>query len=305
MRALLYWLLISVYILFCGSCKTAKPELCDSTHLANCIKDKNTGMCMLPSDEKKKEINTNMSAEVLTFKIVVHQLYNPIDSFLVSNEMIAYMTQILNEGFKDAKIKFELTETKVVNKAWTYEDLKENSYRIYFNELGNFDDPSAINIYLVDHQKGLCKRDAYYASCAKGRGFSLIGHKAPSIVICKEDVADAKVPIHEFGHFFNLEHTHGDFNEAAKDDDCTKKGDGLCSTPPDPGAAAYTAMVNFTTCEMFGAYDENGAEYKPMIHNFMAYYPPCYMRKYSFTDEQLEAVHYFAHSPDRLVLVRK
>jgi hypothetical protein len=305
MRPLLYLILVSVAILFCGSCKTTKSELCDSTHLAHCVKDKNTGMCILPSDEKKKEIDTNVGAEVLTFKVVVHQLHNPADSFLVSNEMITYMVQILNDGFLNAKIQFELAQTKIVDKPWTYEDLKDNHYKIYLNELGVFDDTSAINIYLVDHRKGLCTRDANYASCAKGRGFSLIGHKTPSIVICKEDVADAKIPIHELGHFFNLQHTHDRFDEAAKGDDCSQKGDGLCSTPPDPGAAAYTAMVNFTACEMFGAFDEHGIEYKPMINNFMAYYPPCYMRKYAFTDEQLEAVHYFAHSPDRLVLVRK
>ncbi len=123
----------------------------------------------------------------------------------------------------------------------------------------------------------------------------------------KEDLSDTKIPIHELGHFFNLPHTHHEdyysmlVQELADGSECSQKGDFICDTPPDPDAAGiYDAIVNYTDCEMYGVYDENGAVYKPMINNFMGYYSACYMMPFLFTEGQYEVMRRFSKSGNRV-----
>jgi len=123
--------------------------------------------------------------------------------------------------------------------------------------------------------------------------------------ITKTDVIDSPLN-HEFGHFFGLYHTFEE-NQFGKDDfsteNCASAGDGICDTPPDPGTL-FEVYVNYSTCEMMGLYDEKGQEYKPLIDNYMSYYKPCYLREYSFSQQQLELMRAAALSNIRSNFIR-
>jgi hypothetical protein len=89
---------------------------------------------------------------------------------------------------------------------------------------------------------------------------------------------------HEFGHYFNLFHTHqstefGNANANAENvprtgatANCSSKGDLLCDTHADP--RYLNTQFNLATCSYTGGgTDINGVVYTPPVENIMSYYP--------------------------------
>ncbi len=246
----------------------------------------------------------NREQHMHVFEIVVWNVVDTQNKVVIGDAKLKLMLDQLNKVYAAASIQFEITETNELHDYYTYESLVENDFYNYYNYLTNYNSPNVIDLYLVDHERNLCYNDGRVRGCAKGRGFTTTGGWLSSIVIPKEDVTNMKIPIHEFGHFFNLEHTHYNYTHQHSGHDCAKTGDKICDTPPDPGAGAYGAMVNYTDCEMYGAYDENGIEFKPMINNYMSYYAPCYMKEYAFTPEQIKVMKDFALDHKRAAFVK-
>ena len=84
--------------------------------------------------------------------------------------------------------------------------------------------------------------------------------------------------IHEFGHHFNLIHTHGDSNEPESTDElvngsnCSTAGDRVCDTPADP--LINGSNVSSVNCMYTGAAtDAMGQFYDPDTSNIMSYSP--------------------------------
>lgn len=238
------------------------------------------------------------------FEIVVWNVIDTLDPVYAKISDLKVLVMELNNAFASADIQFELKEVRNLHDYHTYESLVENRFANYYDHLIQYNTEHAIDLYLVDHDKELCYNDGKVRGCAKGRGFTATGDWLTSIVLGKEDVKNKKIPIHEFGHFFNLEHTHYHYDKQNSVADCSKTGDLICDTPPDPGAAAYGAMVNYTDCEMYGAFDEDGVEFKPMINNYMSYYPPCYMVEYAFTEGQIKRMKNFVTGNKRMPLIK-
>ncbi len=247
---------------------------------------------------------TDRTSYMNHFEIIVWNVVDSLNPVYAPDTKIKEMLDELNRVYKVANIQFEIREVNELTEYYTYESLVANDFSNYYNYLINYNTANVIDLYLVDHEPSLCYNDGRVRGCAKGRGFTNTGGWLSSIVIPKEDVANKKIPVHEFGHFFNLEHTHFNYKEQIAGLDCEKTGDQICDTPPDPGAGAYGAMVNYTDCEMYGAFDENGVAYKPMINNFMSYYAPCYMMEYKFTKEQINRMKNFALDAKRMEFVK-
>ena len=90
--------------------------------------------------------------------------------------------------------------------------------------------------------------------------------------------------VHEFGHYFNLYHTHQGTNSGPTSPNaenvprvgpqanCDTKGDLLCDTDADP---QYDNIeFNFATCTYTGmGTDQYGNPYTPPVNNVMSYYP--------------------------------
>lgn len=250
--------------------------------------------------EKEQASIPKPKESIATIYVISWEVVDTANPINVKRESVQSMLDYANTVFEPIDIRFELLTHKTLTDYYTFEALTEDYFKLYYHQLIQHNTPNVIDLYLVDHETDICYNDGKVAGCHKVHGFTNIGGETSSIVLGKEDLSDAKIPIHELGHFFNLPHTHHEdhysmlIQELADGSECSQKGDFICDTPPDPDAGIYAAMVNYTDCEMYGVYDENGVAYKPMINNFMGYYSPCYMKPFLFTEGQYRVMGQFS-----------
>lgn len=157
----------------------------------------------------------------------------------------------------------------------------------------------------MQHKKEFCTVTSTSISCSKIGGFSFIlSNRTSNIVLSQFDLKDSKIVAHEFGHFFGLYHTFEEQlfgKDQFSDKDCYLVGDRLCDTPPDPGAV-FEVYVNYSDCSMIGLTNSAGAHYDPLIENYMSYYKPCYLKEFSFTNEQIMVMQLASNFPLRAKL---
>jgi len=296
------FLLALFVLLFLAACQT--EECSPNCNVNDKLQNAERVFCekhqITHPDMSASEIKAVASLKKKSFQLMV---WNVVDTLKPKYESLANVNKMvdrLNTVFDTIDFKFELFALDTLTDYYKYEDLVENGFKKYYYGLIKHNTDNIIDVYLLDHDESLCYNDGKVAGCQKGHGFTGVGSSISSIVIGKDDLLDAKVIVHEMGHFFNLQHTHHNLGmDKAVEEECDQQGDYICDTPVDPGAGVYSAMVNYTSCEMFGAFDKNGVEYKPTINNFMSYYCPCYMKEYIFSSEQLEMMRDFAMSPMR------
>ena len=195
----------------------------------------------------------------------------------------------LNEAYAGVGFIFEIEKIEILVSTIKLEELSQNQFELYDKFSKENDEENIITVYILDHKNEFCRITANSISCGRIGGFSyILSSRNNNVVLSQFDLNDPKIVAHEFGHFFGLYHT---FEESlfGKDKfsqtDCQNSGDRICDTPPDPGTI-FELYVNYSTCEMIGFKDENENEYKPILENYMSYYKPCYLKKYSFTKDQ-------------------
>lgn len=245
--------------------------------------------------------------EIVIFPITYKILMKDENGQNISRDEIIEATKQLNFAFLEAGIQFEIESVITIPNSYNLEDITENNYEKYSKLSDEHDEINSITIYLADDNDDYCITNNESISCRRLHGFTyILDPKFNNIVMSKRDINNLKVFPHEMGHFFGLYHTHRT-NEGIEEIgryDCEVTGDHLCSTPADPGPT-YAIYVDYTRCEMIGYNDENGYEYKPMIENYMSYYSPCYLKPFSFTQEQNMIMHTAALSDIRNHLIIK
>ena len=234
---------------------------------------------------------TILFEEKLRFPIRIGIIEEDSIEATIPDYRIQRTIDFLNRGFRKANIEFYIARTDVINSTLKLEDLANGFYETYNDFSANYDLRDTISLFVFNNRDEFCTVDEKSISCGRTGGFSyILSELTNNIVLSRFDLEDYKILAHEFGHFFGLYHTFEE-GQFGKDDfsleNCEVLGDGICDTPPDPGAF-FEIYVNYSTCEMVGLHDENGKEYKPLIDNFMSYYKPCYLREYSFSQQQLE-----------------
>ena len=223
-------------------------------------------------------------------------IYLPIKS-------IENTIDILNEGFKEAAVKFEIEQIDTIFSPLKISDLREDGYVAYREFSRLYDKPDIITLFFFDYDKNLCKTNGNSISCARTGGFSYVLSTASNnIVLSKFDIEDHKIIVHEFGHFFGLYHTFEDYQfgkELPDGSNASTSGDRIADTPADPGNV-FEVYVNYSKCDMVGYDDpETGVAYHPQINNYMAYFRPCYLTPYKFTPGQIDFLKTAARSDIR------
>ncbi len=222
----------------------------------------------------------------LRFVFVQQENFIPTKS---TEDSLASVIEKLNYAFKNTAISFYLHQIDTITSALKIEDLSQNQNNLYDKFSAKNDLSDLISVYILDHKKEFCTISNTSISCSRTGGFSyILSSRTNNLVISQFDLKDPKIVVHEFGHFFGLHHTFEEqlFGKDTYDQNlCTTLGDRICDTPPDPGPA-FEIYVNYSICEMSGFKDNNGMEYKPLLENYMSYYKPCYLKEYSFTEQQ-------------------
>ena len=240
----------------------------------------------------------------IRFVYVKESSFTPSDS--IATDLDHVLNQ-LNEAFSGVGFIFEKEKIEVLVSTIKLEELSQNQYELYdtFSEANDLE--NMITVYILDHKNEFCTVTENSISCSRIGGFSyILSSRNNNIVMSQHDLKDPKIVAHEFGHFFGLYHT---FEESlfGKDkfdpSDCLTTGDRICDTPPDPGTV-FELYVNYSTCEMVNFKDENGNHYKPILENYMSYYKPCYLKKYSFTKDQEMVMKLAGELPIRKRLTR-
>lgn len=229
----------------------------------------------------------------LRFAFVKEEAFIPDE---LTTQSINRVVNDLNHSYRFAHFEFYLDTIEVITSEAKLEDLSQNRFEVYDGFSEENDKKDQITVYVLDHKKDFCTiSERGGLSCSRVGGFSyILSSLTNNVVLSLFDLRNSKVVAHEFGHFFGLYHTFEKdlFGRESKQlNDCSTKGDLICDTPVDPGTV-YEIYVNYTSCEMLGLNDPEGNPIDPLIENYMSYYKPCYLKEYSFTDQQLTVMNF-------------
>jgi hypothetical protein len=192
------------------------------------------------------------------FAILAHVFLNQnLDTGITKAQIESFVSK-LNTAWEPICISFYLCEMRVHGNynfsIWDDDRNKQEAIAIYGEK-------SVINVYMMDSM-GVPPAGGYATLAG-------ISSTSDPFVAIKKSLG-AGVWIHEFGHYFGLEHTHETSHGAELVDgsNCTTAGDGICDTPADPFPNGSSANCKFVSA----AIDANGDKYLPLVENYMSYW---------------------------------
>ncbi len=234
-----------------------------------------------------------LKPQALNFPLRIGVVTNPENPQYPTQAQLNKTIARLNKGFYKAAIHFTIVQIDTIFSDYTLENLSDDAYLPYRDFSKQVDLKDTLSLFLFDYNPNFCRSTGESITCGRQAGFSyILSQETNNVVMSKFDLEDYKVVAHEFGHFFGLYHTFEEKfgRELPSGDNCETTGDLICDTPADPGSV-YEVYVNSSDCEMLNNRDEATQKYyKPLISNYMAYYKPCYMQEYSFTNQQNRAL---------------
>lgn len=179
----------------------------------------------------------------------------------------------INDAFAKINLHFRLSPARYIDN-YHFEELKKGT-----NEadmvIQNFA-ANTINLYLVS--KLLDEDDQEVC------GYTYFPAEEKDIILINKSCISAPLLIEQFGHFFNLYHTHEDgfAAELVNGSNCSIAGDLCCDTPADPD---LTGKVT-SDCQYESTFkDENNDYFIPSVYNYMSFGPDNCAKCY-FSDEQ-------------------
>ncbi|NJO68895.1 MAG: hypothetical protein HC830_06060 [Bacteroidetes bacterium] len=177
----------------------------------------------------------------------------------ITNAAVVSALDRVNNAFSLIKVKFHICafnyidnyQFNIINGARNERDLLIQHYST-----------NTINLYFAS---GLIDKFG-----SEVNGYALMPSELKDAIFLRKDMVSSNEIIHQFGHFFNLYHTHETAfgNEVVKNVNCDKTGDRCCDTPADPVIAGFVD----NNCEYTGAFkDNNNQFYIPSTQNFMSF----------------------------------
>jgi hypothetical protein len=215
---------------------------------------------------------------VLRFPVKVH-VVNPLMGTELKEEDFSEALSYLNSQFIASNIQFDFVKegNGYIYSERNVDHFYQNAIVEKFYTEKTYDE-NVINLYIFDDYEDVIGYTHYPVL------------NINRIFIAKKHLTDPAF-IHEMGHFFGLLHTfEKQITQQSNIDNkkCTKNGDKICDTPPDPFGASFIE----SDCKLFGDYkDGNGKNFRPDMNNFMSYYGSC---RTQFSPQQQHLMYFIA-----------
>jgi hypothetical protein len=207
--------------------------------------------------------------------IAIHDVLDGSNGGAVNRLALNRAIANLNHYFLDAGIEFYVCSISTLNSAVFFDHDKTTEQALLLST--KLPATNAMNLYLVNSVNTSSGLVAGYAAYPYNSVNSTVSVIDKGVL----DFYPNGTVVHEYGHHFNLFHTHegtsnGNADPAAENvprsginANCNTKGDELCDTPADP-----EGTYDFNSCTYTGiTTDINGVPYAPDIDNIMSYYP--------------------------------
>lgn len=223
-----------------------------SVSIAQVSLEKTIPIITLNATQSLPQINRDLSLAIY----VVKDSNNNVG---ISPENISAAILKLNSYFNPISLKFHICNTVYIDN-YQFDNLTQDKNEKDLTTL--YSTPYVVNVYLTgkinDRYKNSVKGFTYMP--ADGKNF---------IFITKEFFNTSEVG-HQFGHFFNLYHTHETIfgNEPVNNTSvCGTTGDLCCDTEADPKLADFVDKCSYT-----GKFkDSNNQFYNPSVKNIMSF----------------------------------
>jgi Pregnancy-associated plasma protein-A len=188
-----------------------------------------------------------------------------------------------NDAYMGTQIRFFYCGHQYINNS-TYYEFHENEESALVNPNRVNDVANVFVVNSIMTTDGPACGYAYYPN-----GTANTNNHILMDIDCMDGPEDNTLE-HEFGHFFDLPHTHGNGNtstELVNGSNCTTNGDLFCDTPADPNLSGVVS----TSCVYTGtATDANGQVYVPNTALIMSYsHKPC---RTAFSAQQIAKMNF-------------
>ncbi|MGK0316090.1 MAG: hypothetical protein ACI86M_002322, partial [Saprospiraceae bacterium] len=216
--------------------------------------------------EDIQQYSNSVNTNSYCLKTYIHVIRDGNSNGGVTNSQISTMFAQLESGFGPLGINFSWDN----NVDYIDSDLYFNAQSTsQLSPLFDVSSPDGIDIFLLP--------ETHYVQAGLADG---VGDNTALLLSGKfwlgpnTPLLESKVPLHELGHVFGLNHTFhvGDCAElvdGSNCSNCSRCGDGFCDTAADPN---MNYQVDPVTCTWTGSgTDSNGESYDPDGTNFMAY----------------------------------
>lgn len=193
----------------------------------------------------------------LELSVTVHIIKNDQGAAGITNEAIQSAFDRLNIAFQPIRLKFRICNTLYVEN-YQYNAIQSSNVK---NLTIQHFSKNTINLYFAS--------DVIDVNGTAVAGYTLMPAELKDVIFLDKDYIAGNELIHQFGHFFNLYHTHeiSFGKELVTDVNCNKTGDRCCDTPADPGIGG---LID-NKCDYTGNLkDSKNQFYIPTTNNYMS-----------------------------------
>ncbi len=184
----------------------------------------------------------------------------------------------LNNAFDRIKLSFRISAPNYIDN-YHFDILKKNE-----NEsdlISQYYDANTINIYFV--------KTLFDATDQEVCGYTYFPAENKDVILINKSCITESFLIEQFGHFFNLYHTHeiGFAEEAVNESNCKTAGDLCCDTPADPNLSGkVNSECQYSSLDQ----DKNKEYYTPSVFNYMSFSPDECNKCFFSTDQYLRVI---------------
>ena len=242
-------------------CGTHPTEISNSFYNENKAKINNYKQKFL---EESKSTNIKRNNEIdIYLPVKVHVVSHSDGSGGVELAKIQSAIDQLNLAFDDIGLAFFICE-----------EINDIQSTEYYNLDLRTEENSLVNSYLEEKLINMFIVGSLIDG--EGNGIGGLAHfpGGYDAIYITNNYVDTSLIVHEMGHFFSLQHTHGISNtelttELVDGSNCNTAGDEICDTPADPLLGAHNVNAD---CNYFGnTTDANGHVFTPDPSNYMSY----------------------------------